>query len=71
MQALLDNGDEVLIPSPDYPLWTAAVSLAGVPLVRGRPESGPCLSPAAARMAVRRRSHCVPLAGQKLLERFP
>src|SRR5512136_679883 len=29
MQALLNNGDEVLIPSPDYPLWTAAVSLAG------------------------------------------
>ncbi|KGJ87343.1 pyridoxal phosphate-dependent aminotransferase [Colwellia psychrerythraea] len=29
MQALLDNGDEVLIPSPDYPLWTAAVSLSG------------------------------------------
>jgi alanine-synthesizing transaminase len=29
MQALLDTGDEVLIPSPDYPLWTAAVSLAG------------------------------------------
>jgi len=29
MQALLDNGDEVLIPSPDYPLWTASVSLAG------------------------------------------
>lgn len=28
MQALLDHGDEVLIPSPDYPLWTAAVSLA-------------------------------------------
>ena len=28
MQALLDNGDEVLIPSPDYPLWTAAVNLA-------------------------------------------
>lgn len=28
-QALLNNGDEVLIPSPDYPLWTAAVSLAG------------------------------------------
>lgn len=28
-QALLDNGDEVLIPSPDYPLWTAAVTLAG------------------------------------------
>ncbi len=28
-QALLENGDEVLVPSPDYPLWTAAVSLAG------------------------------------------
>lgn len=27
--ALLDNGDELLVPSPDYPLWTAAVSLAG------------------------------------------
>lgn len=32
MQALLNNGDEVLIPAPDYPLWTAAVSLSG-----GRP----------------------------------
>ncbi|MDR1411671.1 MAG: pyridoxal phosphate-dependent aminotransferase [Spirochaetaceae bacterium] len=29
MQALLDSGDEVLIPSPDYPLWTAAVTLSG------------------------------------------
>lgn len=29
MQALCDNGDEVLIPSPDYPLWTACVTLAG------------------------------------------
>ena len=29
MQGLLDNGDEVLVPSPDYPLWTAAVTLAG------------------------------------------
>jgi len=29
MQALLDDGDEVLVPSPDYPLWTAAVALAG------------------------------------------
>ncbi len=29
MQALLDNGDEVLIPAPDYPLWTAAASLCG------------------------------------------
>ena len=29
MQGLLDDGDEVLIPMPDYPLWTASVSLAG------------------------------------------
>jgi alanine-synthesizing transaminase len=32
MQGLLNSGDEVLVPAPDYPLWTAAVSLAG-----GRP----------------------------------
>ncbi|MCL1860788.1 MAG: pyridoxal phosphate-dependent aminotransferase [Proteobacteria bacterium] len=32
MNALLDVGDEVLVPAPDYPLWTAAVSLSG-----GRP----------------------------------
>lgn len=29
LQALLDDGDEVLIPMPDYPLWTAAANLAG------------------------------------------
>ena len=29
LQALIENGDEILIPSPDYPLWTAAVQLAG------------------------------------------
>ncbi len=29
MQSLLENGDEVLVPAPDYPLWTAAVRLAG------------------------------------------
>jgi len=29
LQALLENGDQVLIPAPDYPLWTAAVSLSG------------------------------------------
>ena len=29
MQGLLNNGDEVLVPMPDYPLWTASVSLAG------------------------------------------
>ncbi len=29
LQALLDTGDEVLVPSPDYPLWTGAVNLCG------------------------------------------
>ena len=29
MQALISDGDEVLIPSPDYPLWTASVTLSG------------------------------------------
>ena len=29
MQGLLEDGDEVLVPSPDYPLWTAAIRLAG------------------------------------------
>ena len=29
VQALLEDGDEVLIPAPDYPLWTAATTLAG------------------------------------------
>jgi len=29
MQGLLNDGDEVLVPAPDYPLWTAAVSLSG------------------------------------------
>ena len=29
LNALLDDGDEMLVPAPDYPLWTAAVSLSG------------------------------------------
>ena len=29
MQGLLDRGDEILVPAPDYPLWTASVTLAG------------------------------------------
>ncbi|MGM0593921.1 MAG: pyridoxal phosphate-dependent aminotransferase [Pseudomonadota bacterium] len=37
MQALLEDGDEVLVPAPDYPLWTAAVSLGG-----GRPRHYIC-----------------------------
>ena len=39
MQALLNDGDEVLIPAPDYPLWTAAVSLC--PHLRGIGIRGP------------------------------
>jgi alanine-synthesizing transaminase len=38
LQALLDNGDEVLIPAPDYPLWTAATCLSG-----GRPVHYRCV----------------------------
>jgi alanine-synthesizing transaminase len=37
LQALLNNGDEVLIPIPDYPLWTAVTNLAG-----GRPVHYRC-----------------------------
>ncbi len=37
LQALLDNGDEVLVPAPDYPLWTASTQLAG-----GRPVHYRC-----------------------------
>lgn len=29
MQAILNDGDEILVPSPDYPLWTTAITLAG------------------------------------------
>src|SRR3982074_3082758 len=37
LRALLNEGDEVLVPSPDYPLWTAAVTLNG-----GRAVHYPC-----------------------------
>ncbi|QIM15445.1 pyridoxal phosphate-dependent aminotransferase [Leucobacter insecticola] len=37
LQALVDDGDEILVPSPDYPLWTAQVTLAG-----GRAVHYPC-----------------------------
>ena len=42
LRALLCQGDEVLVPSPDYPLWSAAVSLnRGKPVFYGcRPENG-------------------------------
>ena len=29
VQALVEDGDEVLVPAPDYPLWTAVATLAG------------------------------------------
>ncbi len=38
LQALLDSGDEVLVPSPDYPLWTGAVNLCGACAVHYRCE---------------------------------
>jgi alanine-synthesizing transaminase len=37
LQALLDPGDQILIPAPDYPLWTASATLAG-----GQPVHYPC-----------------------------
>ncbi|MGI8756682.1 MAG: pyridoxal phosphate-dependent aminotransferase [Acidimicrobiales bacterium] len=45
MQALLDDGDEVLIPAPDYPLWTAAVSLAGGTAVHYRCDEAESWAP--------------------------
>ena len=50
MNALLNNGDEVLIPAPDYPLWTAAVALSG-----GTPVHYLCDE--AVRLAARHRRH--------------
>jgi alanine-synthesizing transaminase len=42
MEALLEPGDEVLVPAPDYPLWTASVSLTGAKPIHYpcRPEDG-------------------------------
>lgn len=40
MNGLLNNGDEVLVPAPDYPLWTAAVSLSGGHAVHYRCDEG-------------------------------
>ncbi|MDR3303988.1 MAG: pyridoxal phosphate-dependent aminotransferase [Treponema sp.] len=40
MQGLLDNGDEVLVPAPDYPLWTAAITLSGGTAVHYRCDEG-------------------------------
>lgn len=40
MNGLLDSGDEVLVPAPDYPLWTAAISLSGGTPVHYRCDEG-------------------------------
>ncbi|MDR1030488.1 MAG: pyridoxal phosphate-dependent aminotransferase [Treponema sp.] len=40
MQGLLDSGDEVLVPMPDYPLWTAAITLSGGTAVHYRCDEG-------------------------------
>ncbi|MDR3275957.1 MAG: pyridoxal phosphate-dependent aminotransferase [Treponema sp.] len=45
MQGLLDTGDEVLLPMPDYPLWTAAVTLAGGRAVHYRCDEAAAWSP--------------------------
>ena len=60
LQALLNDGDEVLIPSPDYPLWTGAVSLCGGRAVHYRCDESagwaPDLSHAAAQVTARTRA---------------
>jgi alanine-synthesizing transaminase len=40
LQAFLDDGDQILVPAPDYPLWTAAVTLSGGTAVHYRCEEG-------------------------------
>lgn len=45
MQALLNNGDEVLVPMPDYPLWTASVKLSGGTPVHYRCDEQSCWYP--------------------------
>ena len=52
LRALLNPGDEVLVPSPDYPLWTAAVNLN-----TGRAVHYPVPHRAAASFPIRRRSN--------------
>lgn len=45
MEALCANGDEILLPMPDYPLWTAAVNLAGGKAVHYRCDEESCWYP--------------------------
>jgi alanine-synthesizing transaminase len=55
--ALLDDGDELLLPAPDYPLWTAAVSLSGATPVHYMCDEAngwmPCLNDIAAKITPR------------------
>ncbi len=53
MQALLNDGEEVLIPAPDYPLWTAAVSLGGGVPVHYRCDEDRLWSPDTANIEAR------------------
>lgn len=53
LQALLDPGDEVLVPSPDYPLWTGAVRLSGGTAVHYRCDEDDAWQPDVADVAAR------------------
>lgn len=53
MQGLLNSGDEVLIPMPDYPLWTAAVTLSGGTAVHYRCDEASDWNPDLADMAAK------------------
>ncbi|MDR3171336.1 MAG: pyridoxal phosphate-dependent aminotransferase [Treponema sp.] len=57
MQGLLDNGDEVLVPAPDYPLWTAAVTLSGGRAVHYLCDEGADWNPDLEDMAAKITSH--------------
>jgi alanine-synthesizing transaminase len=63
LEALLEPGDEVLVPSPDYPLWTAAVALAGGKAIHYpcRPEDGFVPDPAAVEALVTPRTRALVL----------
>jgi alanine-synthesizing transaminase len=63
LEALVEPGDEVLVPSPDYPLWTAAVVLAGGKAVHYpcRPEDGFVPDPAAVEALVTPRTRALVL----------